>query len=98
MGSTLTGVALYERCGYRKSGREEAVKLPNGAGLRVVHMVKDLPEDIQHHGQKLVYEGKHAYSQRPLRESARMGTNQTQESPFRTQRNARKILHKQASH
>ncbi|XTI93192.1 acyl-CoA N-acyltransferase [Cenococcum geophilum] len=45
MGSTLTGVALYERCGYRKSGREEAVKLPNGAGLRVVHMVKDLPEE-----------------------------------------------------
>ena len=45
MGSTLTGVALYERCGYRKSGREDVVKLPNGAELRVVHMVKDLPEE-----------------------------------------------------
>lgn len=45
MGSTLTGVALYEKCGYRKSGREDVVKLPNGAELRVVHMIKDLPED-----------------------------------------------------
>ena len=43
MGSTSTGVALYERCGYWNSGREEVVKLPNGSGLRVVHMVKDLP-------------------------------------------------------
>lgn len=45
MGSTLTGVALYERCGFQKSGREDVVKLPNGAELRVVHMVKDLPEE-----------------------------------------------------
>ena len=43
IGSTLTGVALYERYCYRKSGREEVVKLPNGAELRVVHMAKDLP-------------------------------------------------------
>lgn len=78
-------------------GREEVVKLLNGAGLRVVHMVKDLP-DIQHHDQKLVYEGKHAYSPGLLRESARMGTNQTQELPFGTQRNARKTLHRQAPH
>jgi len=30
---------------YRKNGREEVVKLPNGAGLRVVHIVKDLPKE-----------------------------------------------------
>ncbi|KAF1996181.1 hypothetical protein P154DRAFT_566208 [Amniculicola lignicola CBS 123094] len=39
MGSTLTGVGLYERCGYVKSGREDTVvRCPNGAGIRVVHM------------------------------------------------------------
>ena len=43
MGSTSTGVALYERYSYRNSSREEVVKLPNRSGLRVVHMVKDLP-------------------------------------------------------
>lgn len=45
MGSTLMGVALYERCGYVRSGKEEVIELPNGAGLRVVHMVKDLPKE-----------------------------------------------------
>ncbi|UPX15794.1 uncharacterized protein EKO05_0006233 [Ascochyta rabiei] len=42
MGATLSGVALYERCGYRRSGREDVVTCPNGAGIRICHMVKDL--------------------------------------------------------
>lgn len=42
MGATLSGVALYERCGYARSGREDVVPCPNGEGIRVVHMVKDL--------------------------------------------------------
>ncbi|ORY06211.1 acyl-CoA N-acyltransferase [Clohesyomyces aquaticus] len=41
MGSTVTGVGLYERCGYVRSGKEEVVKCPNGEGIRIVHMVKD---------------------------------------------------------
>ena len=41
MGSTLSGVALYEKCGYVKSGKEDVVKCPNGADIRVVHMIKD---------------------------------------------------------
>lgn len=45
MGSTLSGVALYERCGYVRSGREEdRVTCPNGAVIRIVHMVKDAGE------------------------------------------------------
>lgn len=42
MGATLSGVALYERCGYERSGKEDCVRCPNGEGIRVVHMVKDL--------------------------------------------------------
>jgi GNAT superfamily N-acetyltransferase len=42
MGSTLGGVALYEKCGYVKSGREDVVKCPKGECIRVVHMTKDL--------------------------------------------------------
>lgn len=42
MGATLSGVALYERCGYSRSGREDVVRCPNGEGIRVCHMVKDL--------------------------------------------------------
>ncbi|KAF2268134.1 acyl-CoA N-acyltransferase [Lojkania enalia] len=42
MGSTLTGVSLYERCGYEKSGKMDEVLCPNGAKIRVVHMTKDL--------------------------------------------------------
>lgn len=45
MGATLSGVALYERCGYKRSGREDVVECPNGEGIRVVHMVKDLEEE-----------------------------------------------------
>ncbi|KAF2017336.1 acyl-CoA N-acyltransferase [Aaosphaeria arxii CBS 175.79] len=42
MGSTLSGVALYEKCGYVKSGKEEdRVKCPNGEVIRIVHMIKD---------------------------------------------------------
>ncbi|KAJ4368819.1 hypothetical protein N0V83_005901 [Neocucurbitaria cava] len=44
MGATLSGVALYERCGYVRSGREDVVRCPNGEGIRVVHMVKNLGE------------------------------------------------------
>ena len=44
MGATLSGVGLYERCGYVRSGREDCVRCPNGEGIRVVHMVKDLQE------------------------------------------------------
>ncbi|KAF2464919.1 acyl-CoA N-acyltransferase [Lindgomyces ingoldianus] len=42
MGSTLTGVALYERCGYVRSGKEDVVVCPNGEGIRIVHMVKNV--------------------------------------------------------
>lgn len=42
MGATLSGVALYERCGYVRSGREDVVRCPNGEGIRICHMVKDL--------------------------------------------------------
>jgi hypothetical protein len=41
MGSTLSGVRLYERCGYVRTGREEVVRCPNGEGIRIVRMVKD---------------------------------------------------------
>lgn len=42
MGATLSGVALYERCGYVRSGREDVVRCPNGEGIRIAHMIKDL--------------------------------------------------------
>ena len=42
MGATLSGVQLYERCGYTRSGKLDVVKCPNGEGIRVCHMVKDL--------------------------------------------------------
>ncbi|KAH7399117.1 acyl-CoA N-acyltransferase [Phaeosphaeria sp. MPI-PUGE-AT-0046c] len=42
MGATLSGVVLYERCGYLRSGRIDVVRCPNGEGIKVVHMVKDL--------------------------------------------------------
>jgi GNAT superfamily N-acetyltransferase len=42
MGATLSGVALYEKCGYARSGREDVVRCPNGEGIGVVHMIKDL--------------------------------------------------------
>ena len=42
MGATLSGVALYERGGYVRSGREDVVRCPNGEGIRVVHMLKDV--------------------------------------------------------
>ncbi|KAF2497362.1 acyl-CoA N-acyltransferase, partial [Lophium mytilinum] len=42
MGSTLTGVKLYEKSGYVRSGVEDVVKLGNGDSLKVVHMEKDL--------------------------------------------------------
>ncbi|KAF2622595.1 hypothetical protein BU25DRAFT_415094 [Macroventuria anomochaeta] len=45
MGATLSGVALYERCGYVRSGREDVVECPNGEGIRICHMIKDLQED-----------------------------------------------------
>jgi len=41
MGATLSGVALYERCGYVRSGREDVVSCPNGEGIRILHMTKD---------------------------------------------------------
>jgi GNAT superfamily N-acetyltransferase len=41
MGATLSGVALYERCGYTRSGREDVVRCENGEGIRILHMVKD---------------------------------------------------------
>jgi hypothetical protein len=41
MGATLPGVKLYERCGYTKTGVEDCVICPNGAGIRVVRMIKD---------------------------------------------------------
>ena len=45
MGATLSGVALYERCGYVRSGREDVIRCPNGEGIRVCHMVKDGEEE-----------------------------------------------------
>lgn len=45
MGATLSGVALYERCGYTRSGREDVVRCPNGEGIGVVHMIKDLESE-----------------------------------------------------
>jgi hypothetical protein len=42
MGATLSGVALYERCGYVRSGRVDVVKCPNGEGIKILHMTKDL--------------------------------------------------------
>lgn len=42
MGATLSGVALYERCGYTRSGKVDVVRCPNGEGVTVVHMLKDL--------------------------------------------------------
>ena len=44
MGATLSGVALYERCGYTRTGREERVECLNGEGIGVVHMIKDLED------------------------------------------------------
>ncbi|KAF2740986.1 acyl-CoA N-acyltransferase [Polyplosphaeria fusca] len=43
MGSTLSGVDLYTRCGYVRSGKEDRVVCPNGEGIRIIHMIKDLP-------------------------------------------------------
>jgi ribosomal protein S18 acetylase RimI-like enzyme len=51
MGATLSGVALYERCGYVRSGREDVVECPNGEGIRVVHMTKDLDEGAEEGGE-----------------------------------------------
>ena len=42
MGATLSGVVLYERCGYGRSGKVDVVRCGNGEGIRIVHMVKDL--------------------------------------------------------
>ncbi|KAF1836839.1 acyl-CoA N-acyltransferase [Decorospora gaudefroyi] len=42
MGATLSGVALYERCGYVRSGREDVVRCRNGEEIRILHMEKDL--------------------------------------------------------
>jgi ribosomal protein S18 acetylase RimI-like enzyme len=47
MGATLSGVALYERCGYVRSGREDAIKCPNGEQIRILHMTKDLKDGVQ---------------------------------------------------
>jgi GNAT superfamily N-acetyltransferase len=45
MGSTLSGVALYKRCGYAESGKaEDRVRCPNEAEIRIVHMIKDVGE------------------------------------------------------
>lgn len=44
MGATLSGVALYEKCGYVRSGREDRVVCPNGAGIEIVHMTKDVDD------------------------------------------------------
>ena len=41
MGATLSGVALYEKCGYVRSGREDVVRCPGGEGIALVHMTKD---------------------------------------------------------
>lgn len=45
MGATLSGVQLYERCGYVRSGRVDVVQCPNGEGIRILHMTKDLEEE-----------------------------------------------------
>ncbi|KAF2829726.1 hypothetical protein CC86DRAFT_316889 [Ophiobolus disseminans] len=45
MGATLSGVALYEKCGYVRSGSEDVVRCPNGEGIRIVRMTKDLQLD-----------------------------------------------------
>jgi GNAT superfamily N-acetyltransferase len=42
MGATLSGVALYARCGYLRSGRVDEVEGREGVGIKVVQMVKDL--------------------------------------------------------
>jgi GNAT superfamily N-acetyltransferase len=42
MGATLSGVALYERCGYVRSGREDKIGCENGEIVRILHMVKDV--------------------------------------------------------
>ena len=42
MGATLSGVALYERCGYVKSGRVDVVRCPNSQVIKIIHMKKDL--------------------------------------------------------
>jgi GNAT superfamily N-acetyltransferase len=42
MGATLSGVQLYEKCGYERSGREDVFRCRNGEGIRIVHMTKDL--------------------------------------------------------
>jgi GNAT superfamily N-acetyltransferase len=44
MGATLSGVVLYEKCGYVRSGRVDCVKCPNGAEIEIVHMIKDVDE------------------------------------------------------
>lgn len=41
MGATLSGVALYEKCGYVRSGDEDVVRCPGGEGIRIVKMTKD---------------------------------------------------------
>jgi len=46
MGATLSGVALYERCGYVRSGREDAIKCPNGEEIRILHMTKDVKDGV----------------------------------------------------
>jgi hypothetical protein len=35
-------VALYERCGYLRSGRVDEVEGRGGVGVKIVHMIKDL--------------------------------------------------------
>jgi GNAT superfamily N-acetyltransferase len=42
MGSTLSGITLYEKCGYVKSGRLDQIKCPNDAIVKIVHMIKDV--------------------------------------------------------
>ena len=46
MGATLSGVALYERCGYERSGREDVVQCPNGERIKICHMVKNLKMEV----------------------------------------------------
>lgn len=50
MGATLSGVALYEKCGYVRSGREDRVECPNGEGIGIVHMIKDIDVSILSEG------------------------------------------------
>jgi GNAT superfamily N-acetyltransferase len=47
MGATLSGVALYERCGYVRSGRVDVVKCPNGESIKILHMTKDLEREAE---------------------------------------------------